>query len=88
MLFDVKIIHFCPSRYWPTHAVADARGGPLEHRAQLVHQEYREAAAILDARTAAFYAEQGREVPAGQPTAVEILESFPPVRGLVFGLPV
>ena len=50
-----------------------------------MHQEYREAAAGLDERTAAFYAGQGREVPAGQPTAVEILESFPPVRGLVFG---
>ncbi len=30
MLYDVKRISFCPSRYWPTVAVASSRGGPLE----------------------------------------------------------
>ena len=36
MLYDVKRISFCPSRYWPTVAVASSRGGALEHRASLV----------------------------------------------------
>ena len=30
MLYDVKRISFCPSRYWPTVAVASSRGGALE----------------------------------------------------------
>ena len=30
MLYDVKRISFCPSRYWPTVAVASSRGGMLE----------------------------------------------------------
>jgi hypothetical protein len=29
MLYDVKRISFCPSRYWPTVAVASSRGGRL-----------------------------------------------------------
>ena len=33
MLYDVKRISFCPSRYWPTVAVASSRGGPIEYRA-------------------------------------------------------
>jgi len=40
MLYDVKRISFCPSRYWPTVAVASSRGGALEHRASLVRTEY------------------------------------------------
>lgn len=85
LIYDVKCIHFCPSRYWPSNRVADARGGPLEHRAQAVNREYRTAAAALDARTATHYRRAGQEIPAGAPTAVEILDSFPPVEGLVFG---
>ena len=27
MLYDVKRISFCPSRYWPMVAVASSRGG-------------------------------------------------------------
>ena len=50
MLYDVKRISFCPSRYWPTVAVASSRGGPLEHRASLVRAEYVAAAAALKAR--------------------------------------
>ena len=84
-LYDVKMIHFCPSRCWPSHRVADARGGTLEHRAQAVQQEYATAAAALDARTVQHYARLGQEVPQGRPTAVQILASFPPVCGLVFG---
>ena len=52
MLYDVKRIALCPSRYWPTVAVASSRGGPLEHRVSLVRAEYEAAAAALDARTA------------------------------------
>ena len=85
MLYDVKRISFCPSRYWPTVAVASSRGGPLEHRASLVRAEYEAAAAALDARTAAWYIRTGTAAPVGAPTAVDILASFPPVRGLVFG---
>ena len=85
MLYDVKRISFCPSRYWPTVAVASSRGGPLEHRASLVRTEYEAAAAALDARTAAWYRRTGTAAPVGAPTAVDILASFPPVRGLVFG---
>ena len=84
-LYDVKRISFCPSRYWPTVAVASSRGGPLEHRASLVRTEYEAAAAALDARTAAWYRRTGTAAPVGAPTAVDILASFPPVRGLVFG---
>ena len=40
MLYDVKRISFCPSRYWPTVAVASSRGGALEYRASLVRTEY------------------------------------------------
>jgi hypothetical protein len=40
MLYDVKRISFCPSRYWPTVAVASSRGGALEHRASLVRAEF------------------------------------------------
>ena len=36
MLYDVKRISFCPTRYWPTVAVASSRGGALEYRASLV----------------------------------------------------
>jgi hypothetical protein len=85
MLYDVKRISFCPSRYWPTVAVASSRGGPLEYRASLVRAEYEAAAAALDARTAAWYVRTGTAAPVGAPTAVDILASFPPVRGLVFG---
>ena len=42
-------------------------------------------ASALDARTAAWYCRTGSAVPVGAPTAVDILASFPPVRGLVFG---
>ena len=41
MLYDVKRISFCPSRYWPTVAVASSRGGALEYRASLVHHGVR-----------------------------------------------
>ena len=51
MLYDVKRISFCPSRYWPTVAVASSRGGALEYRASLVRTEYEAAASALDART-------------------------------------
>jgi len=54
----VKRISFCPSRYWPTVAVASSRWGPLEHRASLVRAEYEAAAAALDARTAAWYGDR------------------------------
>ena len=37
------------------------------------------------ARTAAWYRRTGTAAPVGAPTAVDILASFPPVRGLVFG---
>ena len=37
----VKRISFCPSRYWPTVAVASSRGGALEYRASLVHHGVR-----------------------------------------------
>ena len=43
MLYDVKRISFCPSRYWPTVAVASSRGGALEYRASLVRTEYEAA---------------------------------------------
>ena len=78
---------FCPSRYWPTVAVASSRGGALEYRASLVRTEYEAAASALDARTAAWYRRSTGTAPApvGAPTAVDILASFPPVRGLVFG---
>ena len=85
MLYDVKLIRLCPSRYWPTVEVASQRGGMLEHRASTVHAEYVAAAEALDARTAAWYARSGTGPPAGSPTAADILSSFPPVRGLVFG---
>ena len=85
MLYDVKRISFCPTRYWPTVAVASSRGGALEYRASLVRTEYEAAASALDARTAAWYIRTGTAVPVGAPTAVDILASFPPVRGLVFG---
>ena len=68
-----------------TVAVASSRGGPLEHRASLVRTEYEAAAAALDARAAAWYRRTGTAAPVGAPTAVDILASFPPVRGLVFG---
>ena len=42
------------------------------------------AASALDARTAAWYIRTGTAIPVGAPTAVDILASFPPVRGLVF----
>ena len=64
-LYDVKLIHFCRSRYWPTHEVADARGGPLERRAMEVQREYRSGAESLDARTAAHYASSGGQAPGG-----------------------
>ena len=41
--------------------------------------------AALDAQTAAWYSRTGTAAPVGAPTAVDILASFPPVRGLVFG---
>ena len=86
MLYDVKRISFCPTRYWPTVAVASSHGGALEYRASLVRTEYEAAASALDARTAAWYIRTGTAVPVGaRPTAVDILASFPPVRGLVFG---
>ena len=85
LLYDVKLIRFCPTRYWPTIRVADARGGMLEHRASLVPGEYLIGAQALDARTARWYAQTGRTAPVGAPTAVEILRQFPPVAGLVFG---
>ena len=84
-LYDVKLIHLCRTRYWPTQAVADARGGMLEHRAAMVQHEYVRGAHALDVRTAEHYARRGQPAPEGQPTAVQILGSFPPVCGLVFG---
>ena len=84
-LYDVKLIHFCRSRYWPTARVANARGGMLEHRAQAVQREYTAGAAALDVRTEQHYTRLGQPVPEGRPTAVQILASFPPVSGLVFG---
>ena len=84
-LYDVKLIHFCRSRYWPTARVANARGGMLEHRAQAVQREYSAGAAALDVRTEQHYTRLGQPVPEGRPTAVQILASFPPVSGLVFG---
>ena len=65
MLYDVKRISFCPSRYWPTVAVASSRGGALEYRASLVRTEYEAAASALDARTAAWYSRTGTAVPVG-----------------------
>ena len=53
---------------------------PCQHRSSS-----HAAAAALDARTAAWYRRTGTAVPVGAPTAVDILASFPPVRGLVFG---
>ena len=53
--------------------------------ASSVRAEYEAAAAALDARTAAWYVRTGTAAPVGAPTAVDILASFPPVRGLVFG---
>ena len=85
LLYDVKLIRLCPSRYWPTHAVADARGGPLEFRATKVASEYLEGARSLDIKTANHYRAIGQEPPAGRPSAVDILGSFPTVQGLVFG---
>ena len=85
MLYDVKRISFCPTRYWPTVAVASSRGGALEYRASLDRTEYEAAASALDARTAAWYIRTGTAVPVGAPKAVDILASFPPLRGLVFG---
>lgn len=84
-LYDVKVVHLCPSRYWPTIAVASARGGAMQHRADAVPREYEAAARALDDRTDRHYAGLGQERPAGTPTAVSILAQFPPVRGLVFG---
>ena len=40
---------------------------------------------ILDVRTEQHYTRLGQPVPEGRPTAVQILASFPPVSGLVFG---
>ena len=48
-------------------------------------QQLPKAAAAHDARTAAWYRRTGTAAPVGAPTAVDILASFPPVRGLVFG---
>ena len=78
LLYDEKRISFCPSRYWPTVAVASSRGGAPEHRASLVRTEYMyvAAAAALDARTAAWYRRTGTAAPVGAPTAVDILASF------------
>ena len=53
--------------------------------ASLVRTEYEAAASALDARTAAWYRRTGTAVPVGAPTAVDILASFPPICGLVFG---
>ena len=63
MLYDVKRISFCPTRYWPTVAVASSRGGALEYRASLDRTEYEAAASALDARTAAWYIRTGTAVP-------------------------
>ena len=67
MLYDVKRISFCPTRYWPTVAEASSRGGALEYRASLVRTEYE----AVDARTAAWYSRTGTAVPVGRaPTAL------------------
>ena len=85
LLYDVKCVRLCPSRYWPTRAVASARGGMLEHRARAVVDDYRRGAEGLDARVADHFRVAGIPPPVGLPSAVDILASFPPVRGLVFG---
>ena len=59
VLYDVKRISFCPTRYWPKVAVASSRGGALEYRASHVRTEYEAAASALDARTAAWYIRTG-----------------------------
>ena len=88
MLYDVTRISFCPSRYWPTVAVASSRGGALEYRASLVRVSFvrstrRQLPHSNMPGRAAWYSRTRTAVPVGAPTAVDILASFPPVRGLV-----
>ena len=62
VLYDVKRISFCPTRYWLTVAVASSHEGALEYKASLVRTEYEAAASALDARTAAwFYSRTGTD---------------------------
>ena len=50
-----------------------------------MQREYTAGAAALDVRTEQHYTRLRQPVPEGRPTAVQILASFPPVSGLVFG---
>jgi hypothetical protein len=66
--------------------VADTRAGSLERTEHgQVPREYLAAARTLDGRVKTHYAHRGEERPEAQPSAEEILDSFPPVVGLVFG---
>lgn len=84
-LYDVKTIHYGSTRYWQQQRMTLDAGWVLEARALAVPRDYERAAHALDVRTDTYYRQTGRERPAGAPTAVGILATYPPVQGLVFG---
>ena len=74
-LFDIKVVYGATQSY-VTGATADTQCGVVAARARAVHGEYESHARRID---------QGAHVAAGTTPCTQRLQSFPRVRGLVFG---
>jgi hypothetical protein len=78
-LYDLKTVRFIPAYYTQARVTRADRAAPIEHRAELVHEEYAKSIAALD-RT--FYPHIAE--PAARPLT-QRLHEYPRVVGLVFG---
>ena len=78
-LHDVKVVHYCPTRYTQARVLDRSVGCCADRRAEGVHGEYEAHARDLDARHHADVADPERR------PILTRLSTYPRVRGLVIG---
>ena len=78
-LHDVKMVHYCPTRYTQARVLDRSVGCCADRRAEGVHGEYRAHARDLDARHHADVADPERR------PILTRLSTYPRVRGLAIG---
>ena len=78
-LHDVKVVHYCPTRYVQAHVLDRSVGCCADRRAEGVHGEYEAHARVLDARHHAGVADPERR------PILTRLSTYLRVRGLVIG---
>ena len=78
-LHDVKMVHYCPTRYTQARVLDRSVGCCADRRAEGVHGEYQAHARDLDARHHADVADPERR------PILTRLSTYPRVRGLVIG---